>query len=275
MTTNTNNSRPQRQTLASQIDRLETILAGLTDTLGQTVAEAVQDAVGKAVELAVKEVLTNSEVLRALQAQAAPTAEPAKSAQDSSLAKTVGQAWKRAGAKVGEKAAAVGTWLSRTWAWAGGCLQTGWVWLRGACGRAVAGVAAVCSMLPALLMILWSYRKPLLIALTVSLVIGLGSYWAGPFVASFVSGLLAFVGALVVNLVRRLRAVMEAVRVPGNWVSRFEPAPNPMFCKSRGWPGHWLRAGAALFRGQRRTAPTSTASPPCCRKVSTGLVSSR
>jgi hypothetical protein len=64
MTTDTNNlSRPQRQTLASQIDRLENILAGLTDTLGQTVAEAVQDAVGKAVELAVKEVLTNPELL--------------------------------------------------------------------------------------------------------------------------------------------------------------------------------------------------------------------
>jgi hypothetical protein len=83
----------------------------------------------------------------------------------------------------------------------------------------VAGVAAFCNTLPALLMILWSYRKPLLIALTVGLVIGLGSYCAGPFVASFVSGVLAFVGALVVNLVRRLRAVLEAARLPGNWAS--------------------------------------------------------
>jgi hypothetical protein len=219
MTTSTNNNRPQRQTLASQIDRLETILAGLTDTLGQTVAEAVQVAVGKAVELAVKEVLTNSEVLRAFQAQAAATAEPAKPAQDGSVAKSLGQAWQRTSAKVGEKAAAFGGWLSRTWAWIGGGLQTGWAWASGACGRAVAGVAAVCDMLPALMLTLWAYRKPLAIALTVGLVIGLGSYWAGPFVASFVSGMLAFVGALVVNLVRRLRQVMEAVRVPGNWVS--------------------------------------------------------
>jgi hypothetical protein len=30
---------------------------------------------------------------------------------------------------------------------------------------------------------------------------------------------LAFVGALVVNLVRRLRQVMEAVRLPGGWMS--------------------------------------------------------
>jgi hypothetical protein len=121
MTTNTNNSRPQRQTLASQIDRLESILATLTENLGQTVAEAAQEAVGKAVELAVKEVLTNPELLRALQAQAAPAMEQAKTTSDSSLAKTLGQTWQRtrdnaawAGAKVGEHAAAAGSWLART-----------------------------------------------------------------------------------------------------------------------------------------------------------------
>jgi hypothetical protein len=224
MTTSTNNTRPQRQTLASQIDRLEGILAGLPESLGQTVAETVQDAVGKAVELAVREVLTNPEMLRVLQGQTAPNPEPAKSAQDGSLAKNLGQAWQRtrenatwAGAKVGEKAAAVGGWLSQACAWIGGCLQTGWTWLSGACGRAAAGVAALCGALPAFLMILWSYRKPLLVAVAVGLVVGLGSYCAGPFVASFVSGLLAFVGALVVNLVRRLRQVMEAVGLPGNW----------------------------------------------------------
>jgi hypothetical protein len=226
MTTSTNNNRPQRQTLASQIDRLETILSGLPESLGQTVAEAVHDAVGKAVELAVREVLTNPDLLRALQAQAAPTAEPAKAAQDGSLSKSLGQAWQKtrdnaawAGEKVGQQAAAVGGWLSRTCAWVGGWLQTGWAWASVACGRVVAGVAAMCGALPALLMLLWAYRRPVLVALTVGLVIGLGSYWAGPFVASFLSGLLAFVGALVVNLVRRLRAVMEAVRLPGGWAN--------------------------------------------------------
>jgi hypothetical protein len=227
MTTNTNNvNRPQRQTLASQIDRLENILAGLTDTLGQTVAEAVQEAVGKAVELAVKEVLTNPELLRAFQAQRAPNPEPAKSALDGSLAKSLGSAWQRTrenaalvGAKVGEQAVAVGGWLSRTCAWIGGGLQTGWSWASGACGRAAASVAAVCAALPALLMILWSYRKPLLVAVTVGQLVGLGSYWAGPMISAMLSGLAGFVGALVINLVRRLRQVMEAVRLPGNWAS--------------------------------------------------------
>jgi hypothetical protein len=223
MTTNTNNSRPQRQTLASQIDRLEGILAGLPESLGQTVAEAVRDAVGKAV----REVLTNPELLRVLQAQMAPTAEPAKSAQDGSLAKSLGQAWQRtrdnaawAGAKVGEQAAAVGGWLSRTCAWIGGCLQAGRAWATGACGRAAAGVAAVCGALPALLMVLWNYRKPLLIAVAVGLVVGIGSYWAGPAVSAMLSGLAGFVGALVVNLVQRLRQLMEAVRVRSGWVGQ-------------------------------------------------------
>jgi hypothetical protein len=226
MTTNTNNvNRPGRQTLASQIDRLEGILAGLPESLGQTVAEAVQDAVGKAVELAVREVLTNPEILKALQT-AAPTAEPAKAAQDGSLAKSLGQAWQRtrenttwAGAKVGQQAAAVGGWLSRACAWLGGCVQTGWAWASGACGRAAAGVAAVCNTLPALLMVLWKYRKPLLVAVTVGLVVGLASYWAGPVISAMLSGLAGFAGALVVNLVRRLRSVLEAVRLPGHWAS--------------------------------------------------------
>jgi hypothetical protein len=219
MTTNTNNvNRPQRQTLASQIDRLENILGGLADTLGQTVAEAVQDAVGKAVELAVKEVLTNPELLRALQAQTAPTAEPAKSAQDGSLAKSLGQAWQRTSAKVGEKAVAVGSWLSRACAWVGGSLRNGCAWLSGACGRAATCVAAICGALPALLMILWTYRKPLLIALAVGLVIGLGCYFAGPLVSATFSGLMGFLGALVVNLLQRLRQVIEAVRVRSAWM---------------------------------------------------------
>ena len=73
-------------------------------------------------------------------------------------------------------------------------------------------------MMPALLMVLWAYRKPLVIALGVGLVIGLGCYLAGPLVASLVSGAMGFLGALVVNLLRRLRDVMEAVRVPGGWM---------------------------------------------------------
>jgi hypothetical protein len=109
-------------------------------------------------------------------------------------------------------------WLSRACAWVGGCLQTSWSWVCSACGRVAACVAAVWSALPALLLILWTYRKPLLIALAVGLVIGLGCYLAGPLVASTVSGLMGFLGALIVNLLQRLRQLMEAVRVRSGWL---------------------------------------------------------
>lgn len=57
----------------------------------------------------------------------------------------------------------------------------------------------------------WQARQPLLLALGVGSVIGLGCYLAGPLVASTVSGLAAFVGSLVAsarNAVRRALAGM-------------------------------------------------------------------
>jgi hypothetical protein len=38
-------------------------------------------------------------------------------------------------------------------------------------------------------------------------------------ISALLSGLAGFVGALIVNLVRRLRTVVEGVRLPGNWAS--------------------------------------------------------
>src|SRR5262245_22768113 len=75
-TTNTNG---QRKSLASQIDRLDTMLDGLADGLNEAVAQAVQGAVALAVKEAVQavltEVLTNPAVLAKLQA-ATPAARP-------------------------------------------------------------------------------------------------------------------------------------------------------------------------------------------------------
>jgi hypothetical protein len=217
MTTSTNNNRPQRQTLASQIDRLETILAGLTESLGQTVAEAVQEAVGKAVELAVKEVLTNPELLQALQAQTKPSMQPAK---EGSLTQTWQKTCEKAssaGMALRQKAGSVWSWLGGVCAWIGGGLNTAWTVICAGCKKVASGCVAFCQMVPALLLILWTYRKPLLVALGVGMVIGVGTYWAGPFVASFFSGLAGFVGALVFNLLRRLRQVMEGIGVRNGW----------------------------------------------------------
>src|SRR5436305_11138709 len=67
-TTNTNGS--VRKTLASQIDRLDSLLDGLAENLNEAVAAAVKEAVTVAVEGAVRaavlEVLTNDDLRKRL-----------------------------------------------------------------------------------------------------------------------------------------------------------------------------------------------------------------
>jgi hypothetical protein len=213
--TTTVNGRPERKTLSSQIDRLDTILDGLADGLGEAVREAVAKAVTQAVEVTLKEVLSNPEMLRALLPQPLPAqpvaVEVVKEASGGSLSGRLSQAWQTTKAAVSEKATQTGLVLSRAWTWFAGCMQAAWTTVRSW------GVAAW-QMLAAVLMVLWAYRKPVLVAGIVGLVVGLGCYLAGPLVASLVSGLMAFLGALVVNLLRRLQQLMEAVRVRSNWL---------------------------------------------------------
>src|SRR5262245_19552822 len=79
--TNTN-GRPQRKTLASQLDRLDGIIDALADGLNEAVVDVVRQAVAAAVQEAVeavlREVLARPEVLRLLAAQAAPAPAPAE-----------------------------------------------------------------------------------------------------------------------------------------------------------------------------------------------------
>jgi hypothetical protein len=70
-TTKSNANGQERKTLASQIDRLDTILDGLSEALSESVSTAVQEAVSLAVKEAVHtvltEVLTNPELRDRLQ----------------------------------------------------------------------------------------------------------------------------------------------------------------------------------------------------------------
>jgi hypothetical protein len=76
---------PTRKTLASQLDRLDSILDGLSVGLNDAVAQAVREAVGLAVQEAVQavlaELLTNPALREQLQipavAEAAPPDDPA------------------------------------------------------------------------------------------------------------------------------------------------------------------------------------------------------
>src|SRR5262249_44818707 len=76
MSTTNVNGRPQRKTLANQLDRLDTILDGFADALNEAVADAVKQAVTVGVreglQVATQQLMTNPELLRALAAQTAP-----------------------------------------------------------------------------------------------------------------------------------------------------------------------------------------------------------
>ena len=72
---------PARKTLASQLDRLDSILDGLSEGLNDAVASAVREAVGLAVHEAVQAVLTNpalrGQLPRPAEAESAPPDGPA------------------------------------------------------------------------------------------------------------------------------------------------------------------------------------------------------
>src|SRR4051795_11882711 len=75
MTLTNNTSRP-RKTLATQLDRLDSILDGLSAGLNEAVATSVQQAAAVAVQQAVVEVLTNAELRRLLHPPAPQPAAP-------------------------------------------------------------------------------------------------------------------------------------------------------------------------------------------------------
>jgi hypothetical protein len=76
-TARSNVNRPQRKTLASQLDRLDGILDGLDAALAGAVQEAVERAVRQAVQTVLREVLSNPEV----QGQRPPAAQSADSTE--------------------------------------------------------------------------------------------------------------------------------------------------------------------------------------------------
>src|SRR5262245_60145268 len=71
---NTSSHGQQKKTLAAQLDRLDTII----DALDEALPGAVADAVQQAAEAVLREVLGNPGLLRALNHQPAPPAEPVR-----------------------------------------------------------------------------------------------------------------------------------------------------------------------------------------------------
>jgi hypothetical protein len=116
MTTNTIN-RP-RKNLADQIDRLDSILDGLSEGLNEAVTTAVKEAVTSGVQQAIVEVLTNAELQQLLRPPKPPdppvhSPTPPKSSGGGFL----GGLWlalRGTAKRVAQAASAFGGWLAAT-----------------------------------------------------------------------------------------------------------------------------------------------------------------
>src|SRR5262245_6120787 len=121
--TTTNGAVP-RQTLAGQIDRLDTILDGLAEALNESVADAVRKTIGEVVRETVKEtvteVLADPDLIRATMARH-NNAKPDEAAQPKrTLVEALGDAVAWVVGIVAPPALLAGKGLSFAWSW---CLE--------------------------------------------------------------------------------------------------------------------------------------------------------
>lgn len=113
--------RVTRKSLADQIDRLDTILDGLSDALNESVADAVRGVVGtavrQAVQLSLQEVLDNPELLRLALLKHGLDATPLGSPSPMSFGQRVAGLLQRAGESIRQAACSVGEKLQRLGSW--------------------------------------------------------------------------------------------------------------------------------------------------------------
>jgi hypothetical protein len=189
MTTSLNNgSNAQRKTLATQLDRLDVILDGLSDALSGSVEMAVRDVVGQVVretvEATIREVLANQDLLRASLDQKT-TPEPQPMPAPMPKRRTLKDLIKSAGDWMCQKTkqAAVGTKNK---------IVSAYAWGIDKLGKGAKAAIGACMTMPSTLVsvgrAVWTFRKTTSIALAVGLIAGFGSYFAGPLVASIASG---------------------------------------------------------------------------------------
>jgi hypothetical protein len=189
------NTNGQRKTLASQLDRLDTILDTLDQGLQEAVASAVQEAVSVAVRDAIKglvtEVLTNPDLL--VQVRTLITPVVVKNTPKT----TIGG--KKLQTVVKER-------FGRLWSGIKDRVQAA----KQACGQLWGRIKQWTCKLVSRLKVLGQFKRPLLLSCGVGLVAGVGAYFAGPFVAALAGWLCGFATTVSVQAAlawERLKAV--------------------------------------------------------------------
>jgi hypothetical protein len=190
MTTTTNGR--ERKSLAEQIDRLDGILDGLAQGLEQAVAAAVEQAVGVAVREAVKavlhEVLTSPQVLEKIRG-AAPEATPAPAeSPKTGFKKRVVQLCGRLKAGVQGAVQAVGMVCSK---------------VLGSARRAAAATRDRLGVVA-------RFKVPLLLAVGMGTAVGVGAYFAGPWLAAAAGWVAGFATSLALQAWSALRRTLGA-----------------------------------------------------------------
>lgn len=175
-----------RKTLSEQLDRLERILSGLSETLQGSITSAVKEATAEAVQATLTEILTSPELMGLIGASRAPdptveTAPPAPDDNGPGIRDRVGSALNWAGQKVRSA--------------------------REACARKLSCVLG-----------LWGLRRQLAVSLGVGAAAGLAAYAAGPLAASVLTAAVSFTSSFASRarlwLRRALTRVPFAVATP-------------------------------------------------------------
>jgi hypothetical protein len=206
MTMTLGNDRLQRKNLSDQLDRLDSILDALSDGLNQAVASTVEEAVGKAVQVAVTEVLSNSELLRLLRSQTdTPPLPQAHRPRPLTLKEILANAWERSRAALSRWADGAKSGLGRVRAWVATKFWNAVGAVRQKAHALGAGCGLTWTTLAALVPFAWKCRKQVALACVVGSALALGCWWAGPTVASTVSGLAGFAGSLFASVLKTIR----------------------------------------------------------------------
>jgi hypothetical protein len=186
LTNNGNSTATQRKTLASQLDRLDSILDALDIGLKEAVATAVEGAVEQAVRQAVEqavqqavqgliaEVLTNADALALLRAALAPEPAPAPPPPPPPPPK-----------RAPSRSGGLGSWL--------------WKRAAQACSAVCNGVRHVAGAAKKALNVARPYKKPLLIAAGVGTGVAVAACLAGPVLAGPAAWVAGFLGTLAVR----------------------------------------------------------------------------
>jgi hypothetical protein len=199
-----------RKTLASQLDRLDTIIDGLADNLHEAVAlatanvvkETLTVVVQEAVRGALVEILTNAEVQKRLASQHVNVQPPVPLM-----------------VRLAAKARSCWSWLKST--------------MKGACSKVKQMVSSLSTVTAAkveqarqqvvqrakmcwmwtvaLAALVKRFRVQLLVAVGIGLLVGVACYMGGREIASFGCGLAGFVGSLATDAVDRVRRMYSSV----------------------------------------------------------------